>query len=324
MKSNLLYKGESLPDKPLLSFVIPTYKNFSYLYTAIGGILAQNIKGGFTEYEIIVICNDPNADLSEFIRKYKNCNISFYCNEENYGQVGNLNQGIFLARGKYVSIIHDDDMILPNYFSSVLPFLTSQQTDYDCIIPSCYLQYGKYKFDFRHKFLSFCYLYRFLYRKKLTCVASDAWIYTFDDIYGPPSCGVIFLKKALEDFGMFKNERGAAWDFYNFREFHKIKKVFFLHSYVGVRRCETGMSAESRVQQEFKADKQMILDVDEADHIFIRKFRTVIMTRKPLLHFLRFRFMQKSYLYSYNLDLRKCVSFFKYSKVERYEEELSQ
>ncbi len=323
MKSNLLYKSKSVPKKPLLSYIIPTYKNLSYLSTAIGGILSQKRSDGFSDYEIVVICNDPNGDFTAFIEKYKDCNISFYRNEENYGQVGNLNQGVSLACGKYISIIHDDDMILPNYLSSVLPLLNRTDIEYDCIVPSCYLQYGKYRFDFRHKLLSFCYLFRFLYRKKLTDVASDAWIYTFDDIYGPPSCGVVFLKSALEDFGMFKDERAAAWDFYNFREFHKNKKVYFLHRYVGVRRCETGMSKESRIQKEFQADKQMILDVDEADHPFIKKYKSVIMTHRPILKFLRYRFVGKTYLYAHNLDLRKCLPIVTYRKIEKYEKELN-
>lgn len=323
MKSIKVYKSKTVPNNPLLSFIIPTYKNLSYLSTAIGGILSQKTADGFSDYEIVVICNNPNGNFDAFIKKYKDSNISFYINEENYGQVGNLNQGIALSQGKYISIIHDDDMILPNYISQVLPLLQSPETTYDCIIPACYLQYSKYKFDFRHKLLSFCYLYRFLYRKKLTEVNPEAWIYAFDDIYGPPSCGVVFLRSALEDFGLFKDERAAAWDFYNFREFHKQKKVYFMHRYLGVRRCETGMSKESRIQKEFQADKDMILEHDEASHPFIVKNRNIIKTHKPILAFIKYRFFTKTYLYSHNLDIRKSLPVLTYNKIQEYEKELN-
>lgn len=318
MNSSLIYRNPQIENDVLLSFIIPTYKNNRFLDTAITGIVNQ--RGcSFSSYEIIVISNDPTAVFDDYVEKYRNEKISFYVNTENYGQVGNMNQGISLAIGKYVSFVHDDDVILPNYMIEMLPLITDRNKDYECIIPSYYLIYDEYKVDLKHKFLDVFFILRRLYRKKLALIKTRDFIYSFDNIYGAPTCGTVFLKKTIIEFGYFQNERGAAWDFYNFRLFHKCHNIYFLHTYVGIRRSETGMSKESRVQIEFEEDIKLIVRNDENDNPFISKYSEAIIAKRPKLKYLWFRMRTLSYFYLRNLDMRKAIPKSEYRKFKNYE-----
>ena len=135
MKSRLI--KASLLYNPVLSIIIPTYKRSKYVVDAINSAINQYNKSRVS-YEILVINNDPNADMSLLINQFDYCDkISFYLNEENYGQVGNINQGIILAKGKFVSILHDDDILLPEYLDAISEYLLHPL--YDCLIIPNYL-----------------------------------------------------------------------------------------------------------------------------------------------------------------------------------------
>lgn len=49
---------------------------------------------------------------------YKN-KLSFYRNHKNIGLFGNFNRCIELANGKWVCLLHDDDVLLPNYLKEM-------------------------------------------------------------------------------------------------------------------------------------------------------------------------------------------------------------
>ncbi|RDU58459.1 glycosyltransferase [Helicobacter sp. MIT 99-5507] len=49
---------------------------------------------------------------------YKN-KLSFYKNHKNLGLFGNFNRCIELANGKWVCLLHDDDILLPNYLKEM-------------------------------------------------------------------------------------------------------------------------------------------------------------------------------------------------------------
>ena len=92
-------------EDPLLSIVIPTYKRVNGAISAIKSVLVNTD----IVYEIVVINNDPLTDnaIEKFV-KNKGSNISYYINK-NLGMFGNWNKGISLAKGKYITILHDDD-----------------------------------------------------------------------------------------------------------------------------------------------------------------------------------------------------------------------
>lgn len=91
----------------LVSIILPTYNRTQYVKRAIESVLDQTYKN----IELIII-NDGSTDktseiISEFRKKDKR--VSILTNKINLGFVKSLNNGITIARGKYIARIDDDD-----------------------------------------------------------------------------------------------------------------------------------------------------------------------------------------------------------------------
>lgn len=308
MKSELLYKGFYDEDFIDVSFVIPTYKRPTYLEKTITSIMNNNIKQ--FKYEIIVVNNDPNEKMENLIERFKHCPIKFYSNLKNYGQVGNMNQCVLLSKGKYVSFIHDDDFILSNYAVNISKHLPK---DFDCILPDYFTFDKKYKlFSIKKIILNTLFLPRLIWRKKIQGINKNDYKKCFHNVYGPPTCGAIFKRDTLINFGYFRDHMEAAWDYFNFREFNKYYSVYYLHKVIGARRRESGMTNTVKVQEEFLFDKKTILEAEVSKRNFI--FMDCIINKKPKYKYLYFRIKQVMRIYLSNLDREHEIGYLTYKK----------
>jgi len=100
------------------SIIIPTYNHLSFLPETISSVF--DCEGNFE----IVIVNDGSTDGTagylETLGKIKNVRV---INQTNHGAHNALNIGIAFAEGRFISILNDDDLYLPNhleYASAVL------------------------------------------------------------------------------------------------------------------------------------------------------------------------------------------------------------
>jgi glycosyltransferase involved in cell wall biosynthesis len=96
-------------DNPKVSIVIPTYNRMDLLLRAIKSVFNQT----FSDYEIIII-NDASTDgtkkyLDELAKN--DLRIKIIHHEKNYYPdiSRTLNEGLNLARGKYIARLDDDD-----------------------------------------------------------------------------------------------------------------------------------------------------------------------------------------------------------------------
>lgn len=117
-KSTLLYAGIYSKEQIIISIVIPTYKRSKLLFETISS--CEKIYNN-PEFEIVVIFNmcQESAEIVEYIKERRISNIRVYENKENIGMFQNWNQGALLASGKWISIMHDDDMYESAYFEFV-------------------------------------------------------------------------------------------------------------------------------------------------------------------------------------------------------------
>lgn len=297
-KSNLLYSGISRDEKIIISFVIPTYKRADYIRSAINSIILQKNKSNIS-FEIIVVNNDPSDSMQELIKEYKDNRIRFYSNEENYGQVGNINQGVFLAKGKYVSFLHDDDILLDNYLNEIGKYVLSEKQA-SCIVVTQYAMFDKYYFDLKHLLIHILTFYKFFYRKRTKTIRFKDCLNSFRDVYNPPTCGILFNREILLTENYFFDVSGAAWDFYNLREFNKKHKVCLIHKPLGIRRMFTGMSNDSKVVEDFKADEEKLVETNQ-DNRFIKKYGNDLLKQRGFAHRWA-KVLAALYFYSNNLD----------------------
>ncbi|MGI8710740.1 MAG: glycosyltransferase family 2 protein [Acidimicrobiales bacterium] len=97
--------------------MIPTYNRIEYLGRTINSVLEQ--APSEAEMQIEVIDNaSPDFDVAAFVREIGGDRVCFHRHETNIGLVENWNSCIRRARGQWVHILHDDDMVRPNFYRS--------------------------------------------------------------------------------------------------------------------------------------------------------------------------------------------------------------
>lgn len=101
---------ETDQSQPLVSIIMPTYKQTALLYKAVESVLSQTYKN----FELIVI--DDNYDESfrkenqKYFQNKNNLKINYFQNEKNLGSAQSRNKGIQLASGEYITFLDDDDV----------------------------------------------------------------------------------------------------------------------------------------------------------------------------------------------------------------------
>jgi glycosyltransferase involved in cell wall biosynthesis len=104
----------NLVDYPLVSVIIPTYNRYSYLLNAINSVKNQTYKN--TE---IIIVNDCSSQQEYYTNTFDGCRV-LHLKENTRNIVGYpcvgfvRNQGINIAKGKYIAFLDDDDEFLPH------------------------------------------------------------------------------------------------------------------------------------------------------------------------------------------------------------------
>lgn len=266
-ETDLLYGN--VKSEVLISVIIPTYKRNDYLKGAIESVFNQD---GIDDipYELLIISNNPNDNMEKIISICRNKPVSIYRNKENYGMISNINLGIKHAKGKYVAFLHDDDLLLPNYFLTVIPLLNGK---WDCLVTSRYIMPEEYKADFKYQVMNLFTSIRYVYRKKVTELKVDYCALSGKNIYFAPTCGTIFRKSSLMEYGLFKDISGLAWDGANFIEFNRLYKVALIHKYTGIYRIFTGVTNNMKTLTDFYEQSVKLYKEESKNHLFLRLFK---------------------------------------------------
>ena len=99
-----------MDNKPVCSIVMAVYNGEETLKEAIESILVQSLKN----FEFIII-NDASTDNTEkIIKSFKDSRIIYIKNSTNKYLGPSLNEGIKIARGKYIVRMDADDICYPN------------------------------------------------------------------------------------------------------------------------------------------------------------------------------------------------------------------
>lgn len=130
--SSLIFGSENKPV-PKITFSIPTYKRARTLVGTIDSIRNQYHK---FDFDIVIVDNNPERydETESALEQYRNVeNIRYYKNDENVGMAGNWNKCFLLPESEWVVLLHDDDLIRPDYLNNLIPCL---KDNVDGIFPS--------------------------------------------------------------------------------------------------------------------------------------------------------------------------------------------
>lgn len=104
-------------DRPFITIAIPAYNRPLLLAEALGSIAAQTAG---VSLEVIVCDDGLLPETREVVGRYRRHGYVYLPNKVNLGAVGNWNQCLSLARGEWVMVLHEDDLLYPWYLDSVL------------------------------------------------------------------------------------------------------------------------------------------------------------------------------------------------------------
>lgn len=116
-------------SKPRITIAIPTCLRVRTLKDALESALRQN---DFEDYEVMVVDDNstPNDETEQFMSLYKeNPKVAYYKNTKNLSMAGNFNRIMELTKTDYVVILHDDDIISPDYLRIIFPFAIKHDAD---------------------------------------------------------------------------------------------------------------------------------------------------------------------------------------------------
>ena len=230
-----------------LSIIIPVYNVEKYLEECLNSVYEIDL-----DKEVILV-NDGSLDNSlRILEKYKKeyFNETIIINQENKGLSGARNSGLKIAKGKYISFIDSDDIILPAVYKKF--YEEGEKDDLDIIVGTGRYYYNslKVKKFKRHKKLSEFgiitgkeYLIR---SSKLKSYREEVW----DDFYRRD-----FL---LENNLKFKEGIYHEDTLFSFEAFLKSKRVrFYNSSFYLYRQRENSITKNMNIKN--YNDKKVIL-----------------------------------------------------------------
>jgi glycosyltransferase involved in cell wall biosynthesis len=121
--------------KPPISILMPVYNSQKYLKESIDSMLNQS----YTNFEFIIV-NDGSTDNSvNIIEKYQkqDSRIVLINRKENLGIVHSLNEGLDIAKGKYIVRMDADDISAPNRIELQYKFMEDNP---QVVVCGCYVK----------------------------------------------------------------------------------------------------------------------------------------------------------------------------------------
>lgn len=106
---------------PKVSVCIPVFNPGPFLTEAIDSVLAQT----FTDFELLVVDDASTQPVDGVVSRYNDPRLRFEKNPHNLGLVGNWNRCIELARGEYITLFHQDDVMAPSNLACKVALLDS-------------------------------------------------------------------------------------------------------------------------------------------------------------------------------------------------------
>ncbi|MCZ6673423.1 MAG: glycosyltransferase [Verrucomicrobia bacterium] len=112
--------------RPFWSVMIPTFNRLSYLRKALESVLFQDPGPDEMQIEVIDNCS-TKGDPEVVVNELGGSRVHLYRHEENVGPIENFNACLQRAQGKWIHILHDDDMVLPGFYDACKNIITSHE-----------------------------------------------------------------------------------------------------------------------------------------------------------------------------------------------------
>lgn len=118
---------ETLEPRPFWSVMIPTYNAPAhYLEAVLRSVLQQDPGPGQMQIEVVDDCS-PNGAPVELVQRVTGGRVTIHRESKNNGLAGTWNRCIERAGGKWVHILHQDDVVLPGFYAELRKGIESDE-----------------------------------------------------------------------------------------------------------------------------------------------------------------------------------------------------
>jgi glycosyltransferase involved in cell wall biosynthesis len=111
------------PDA-MMTFAIPYYNRPDLLQKCLNSLLAQTS----SDWQSILCDDSSDRSAEPIVLSLKDSRIQYLANEQNLGMAKNWNRCLSLVQTPYVTLLHADDELLPNY-ARLMPDLLDQHPE---------------------------------------------------------------------------------------------------------------------------------------------------------------------------------------------------
>lgn len=119
--------------EPLISVIMSVYNEEQYIEESLKSILTQTQQ----DFEIIIFDDCSIDNTVSIIENFRDDRIYLYQNVQNMGLTKNLNQGLRLAKGRFIARMDGDDISFPERFEAQLQYFREHP---DVLLISCQTQ----------------------------------------------------------------------------------------------------------------------------------------------------------------------------------------
>ncbi|MDQ6600504.1 glycosyltransferase family 2 protein [Bacillus salipaludis] len=203
--SNIM-TGERVLSQPFVSIVIPTYNRLYQLAELVEALSRQTYKN----FEVIIV-NDCGEKVDVLQEVYPDLNLVIVELGENSKHVLARNQGVLRAKGEFIMLIDDDDLIIPTHLETMVGAIE----DYDLV----YSDVEIVNFAVEHQVRVAASRFLFAYEMDLEAMRSFS-------TYVPS--GSLYRRELHQTLGLFDPDVHNYWDwdfFLRVAENHRVHRV---------------------------------------------------------------------------------------------------
>jgi len=122
---------------PLISVIIPTYNRSSFILEAVDSVFKQTLG----DFELIVVDDGSIDGTREALNKYNGRLIYWY--QDNQGVSAARNQGLQIARGKWIAFLDSDDFWQPKKLEAQVHFFSQNPEAVICQTEEIWIRHGR-------------------------------------------------------------------------------------------------------------------------------------------------------------------------------------
>jgi glycosyltransferase involved in cell wall biosynthesis len=263
IESVLIYGDPDAIQNAELTICIPTFKRPEYLEKAIRSSLNQTTS---IPYRIIIVDNDPdftNNAILDLIKKFNDKRLVYYKNKKNLLLFGNLNRSILLAKSRWVALLHDDDELLNNYVDIISKILNKYGDRINAISNSFTVQDDRTEVSSNKrsiieqilKIIFSAIKKAIIQLKQIIRIPLSSNLF-LGNVYGAPTCGMIFKREIFLQSGGFNEDYFPASDWFFLIYFSYKYKFYKYRLPISIYRFAVNTSIKKEVIEKYKNTKK--------------------------------------------------------------------